>query len=675
MKPVPPSRRARRKTRSALAVALAAGLAGGGALYFANNAHAADTLGAAAAESGRYFGAAVVPELLSDARYSAALSGDFNSVVAENVMKWDATEPNPGQFNFGGGDQIVEYARANGMQVRGHTLVWHAQQPGWVQTLGGDDLRQAMLDHIDGVAGHWSGEIAAWDVVNEAFAEDGSRRQSNLQIELGDGWIEAAFVAAAAADPEAKLCYNDYNIDGINPKSDGVYDMVVDFLDRGIPIDCVGVQSHLSQGSNLSTYQQNLQRFSDLGVDVEITELDVGGSGAAQADVYRQVTEACLAVERCTGITTWGITDAHTWRPDDTPLLFDRDYQKKEAYFAVLEALNSAGPGDPTGEPGQEPALPDRFEWESTGELVAPQQTAPGRTLVSIKDPTVVQVDGEYHVYATTADTNGGWSLTYFGGFTDWSQAGEAEQFHLSQTAIGGGYRAAPQLFYFAPDDQWYLVYQTGLPSFSTLDHPGAPETASAAQQFMTSHGPADGNSDYIVDYWITCDDVDCYMYFNNDKQEFYRARTTVAEFPNGFGDVELFMEAPDNSLFEATNVYQIGDTGEYVLIIEAIGSGGDRYFRSWTSDRLDANFDEWTPLADTESNPFAGSANVSFPGGAWTSDISHGEMTRTNPDQTMQIDPCDMEYLYQGRDPASGGDYSQLPYRLGLLTNTNPAC
>ncbi|WP_345960991.1 non-reducing end alpha-L-arabinofuranosidase family hydrolase, partial [Glycomyces tenuis] len=109
------------------------------------------------------------------------------------------------------------------------------------------------------------------------------------------------------------------------------------------------------------------------------------------------------------------------------------------------------------------------------------------------------------------------------------------------------------------------------------------------------------------------------------------------------------------------------------MLIVEAIGSDGARYFRSWTSNRLDANFGEWTPLAASESNPFARSNNVSFPGGAWTRDISHGEMVRTNPDQTMQIDPCDMEYLYQGRDPSSGGDYSQLPYRLGVLTHTNP--
>ena len=183
-------------------------------------------------------------------------------------------------------------------------------------------------------------------MVNEAFADGngGGRRDSNLQ-RTGNDWIEEAFRAARAADPNAKLCYNDYNTDGINAKSTGIYNMVVDFKNRGVPIDCVGIQSHLGSNSNLSSYQANMQRFSDLGVDVQITELDVGGSGSGQANVYRQVTQACMAVARCTGITTWGITDRYTWRPNDTPLLFDSNYQKKQAYQAVLDALNAGGGG------------------------------------------------------------------------------------------------------------------------------------------------------------------------------------------------------------------------------------------------------------------------------------------------------------------------------------------
>ncbi|MFC3491483.1 endo-1,4-beta-xylanase [Glycomyces rhizosphaerae] len=336
------ARRIRRRITAAAAATAAASLAAAGAMMFAGSASAAETLGASAAENGRYFGAAIAPNFLGEEGYSSTLNAEFNSIVAENAMKWDATEPSPGQFTFTGGDQLVALAQEQNMEVRGHTLVWHAQQPAWVQGLTGQALHDAMTEHIAGVAGHYQGEITSWDVVNEAFEWDGSRRQSNLQTQLGDGWIEDAFRAADAADPDAKLCYNDYGTDGVNAKSDAIYDMVVDFQARGVPIDCVGFQTHLSSDSDLSSYQENLQRFGDLGVDVEITELDVGGSGSAQADVYRTVTEACLNVDRCTGITVWGITDKYSWRGEETPLLFDGNYQKKEAYEAVLDALNAA---------------------------------------------------------------------------------------------------------------------------------------------------------------------------------------------------------------------------------------------------------------------------------------------------------------------------------------------
>ncbi|NGN69020.1 endo-1,4-beta-xylanase [Streptomyces sp. A7024] len=335
------SRRPSRRAWSALTFAATGALTAAAVLTFSPSAQAAETLGAAAAESGRYFGAAVAPHL-GEADYESTLNREFSSVVAENAMKWDATEPSQNQFTFSGGDELVDYAQQHGKSVRGHTLVWHAQQPGWVQGLTGDSLRQAMRNHITKVAGHYAGKIDSWDVVNEAFEGDGSRRQSNLQKQLGDGWIEDAFRTAKAADPDAKLCYNDYSTDGINAKSDAIYRMVQDFQARGVPIDCVGFQSHLSSNSDLGTYRQNLQRFADLGVHVQITELDVGGSGAAQANVYRQVTEACVAVARCNGITVWGVTDKYSWRAQETPLLFNGSYQKKEAYDAVLAALNNA---------------------------------------------------------------------------------------------------------------------------------------------------------------------------------------------------------------------------------------------------------------------------------------------------------------------------------------------
>ncbi|WP_324785222.1 endo-1,4-beta-xylanase [Streptomyces sp. H51] len=344
----------RRKIR-VLMLTLAVGILGVvAALVTPPRAHAAEsTLGAAAAQSGRYFGTAIASGKLGDSAYTTIAGREFNMVTAENEMKIDATEPQRGQFNFTAGDRVYNWAVQNGKQVRGHTLAWHSQQPGWMQSLSGSTLRQAMIDHINGVMAHYKGKIAQWDVVNEAFADDGSggRRDSNLQ-RTGNDWIEVAFRTARAADPAAKLCYNDYNIENWTwAKTQGVYSMVRDFKQRGVPIDCVGFQSHFNSGSPYnSNFRTTLQNFAALGVDVAITELDIQG---ASASTYADVTNDCLAVPRCLGITVWGVRDTDSWRSGDTPLLFNGDGSKKPAYTAVLNALNGGTSTPPPSGGGQ----------------------------------------------------------------------------------------------------------------------------------------------------------------------------------------------------------------------------------------------------------------------------------------------------------------------------------
>ena len=332
------------------AVVLTAGMA-------ATSAQAAgSTLQAAAAESGRYFGTAIAAGKLNDSQYTTIANREFNMVTAENEMKLDATEPNQNQFSYGNGDRIVSWARSNGKQVRGHTLAWHSQQPGWMQNMSGSALRNAMLNHVTQVATHYRGQIHSWDVVNEAFADgsSGARRDSNLQ-RTGNDWIEAAFRAARAADPNAKLCYNDYNTDNwSHAKTQAVYNMVRDFKSRGVPIDCVGFQAHFNSGNPVpNNYHETLGNFAALGVDVQITELDIAGSGTSQAEQYRGIVQACLAVARCTGISVWGVRDSDSWRAGDTPLLFDGNGNKKTAYNYTLDALNAGGTGtNPDPQPG-----------------------------------------------------------------------------------------------------------------------------------------------------------------------------------------------------------------------------------------------------------------------------------------------------------------------------------
>jgi endo-1,4-beta-xylanase len=228
-------------------------------------------------------------------------------------------------------------------------------------------LTTAMHNHINGVMGHYVGKITYWDVVNEAFNEDGTRRQSVFQQRIGNGFIEDAFRTARAADPNAKLCYNDFNIEGQNAKSNAVFSMVSDFKARGVPIDCVGFQSHFIVGQIPGDFQANMNRFANLGVDVNITELDVrmptpasSANLQTQANNYATITNACLAVSRCTSITTWGITDKYSWVPgtfpgQGAPLLFDDNFNKKLAYTSTLNALGGTSSTPPTTPPTTTP--------------------------------------------------------------------------------------------------------------------------------------------------------------------------------------------------------------------------------------------------------------------------------------------------------------------------------
>ncbi|MFD5594912.1 endo-1,4-beta-xylanase [Streptomyces griseorubiginosus] len=330
-----------RRIRGALLALIIGVLGAATALVTSPPAHAAEsTLGAAAAQSGRYFGTAIASGRLGDSAYTSIANREFNMVTPENEMKIDATEPQRGQFNFTAGDRVYNWAVQNGKKVRGHTLAWHSQQPGWMQSLTGSSLRQAMIDHINGVMAHYKGKIAQWDVVNEAFADgnSGARRDSNLQ-RTGNDWIEVAFRTARAADPAAKLCYNDYNTDNWTwAKTQAVYNMVKDFKQRGVPIDCVGFQSHFNNDSPYnSNYRTTLQSFAALGVDVAVTELDIQG---ASPTTYANVVNDCLAVSRCLGVTVWGVRDSDSWRSEQTPLLFNGDGSKKAAYTSVLNALN-----------------------------------------------------------------------------------------------------------------------------------------------------------------------------------------------------------------------------------------------------------------------------------------------------------------------------------------------
>jgi hypothetical protein len=252
--------------------------------------------------------------------------------------------------------------------------------------------------------------------------------------------------------------------------------------------------------------------------------------------------------------------------------------------------------------------------------------------------------------------------------FADFASAGDAPHHYMDATPGFAGYHCAPNLFYFEPDGLWYLIQQSQPPQYSTSEDPSDPRSWTAPRYFYPdgSHLPA-GAPSLPIDYWVICDDAKCHLFFTGDNGSLYRAETDIGDFPSGFGALQTVMTQGRNELFEGSAHYKVKGRDQYLTIIEAIGAGG-RYYRSWTATSLAG---PWTPLAASEQNPFAGAANVRYEQGVadWTNDVSHGEILRDGVDQTMTIDACNLRFLYQGRDPASGGEYSQLPYRLGLLT------
>ncbi|CAG2181543.1 unnamed protein product, partial [Oppiella nova] len=273
----------------------------------------------------KYIGSAMTSHALGDQQYLDILGQEFNCMTPENEMKWGLLETSKGQYDWTKADKMVEFAQTHDMKIRGHTFLWHTELPSYVGTLDGKkaELEQVVKDHINTVAAHFKGKIYAWDVVNEVLNEDGSGnklRDSIFSRTLGSGFIEEAFRTAHAADPNAKLYINDYSIEGLNKKSDALYELVKGLKAKGVPIHGVGMQAHFKEGGVPATLQENIQRFSDLGVDVAITELQVrylmpasAEKIAKQAQDYSHAFSTCENVDRCVGVTVWGFTDKYSF--------------------------------------------------------------------------------------------------------------------------------------------------------------------------------------------------------------------------------------------------------------------------------------------------------------------------------------------------------------------------
>ena len=310
------------------------------------------TLGSAAASAGRYFGGALDPGAFDERPYRELAATQLTSVTPENAMKWGLVEPLRGEFDWKGADALVAFAKANGQKIRGHTLVWHSQLPLWLinGAFRPDEVKDLMVAHITKEVGRYKGDIYAWDVVNEPFTDDGAWRRSIWYDAMGPDYVAIALKAARAADPEAKLYVNDYNVETDGPKMRALYDLVASLKRASAPIDGVGLQSHFVAGALPKDIQSVMEKFAGLGVDAAVTELDLrirlpadDKALATQAADYASIVRACRETPRCVGVTTWGITDDRSWIPSffsgyGAALPFDKAYRPKRAVAAMTEA-------------------------------------------------------------------------------------------------------------------------------------------------------------------------------------------------------------------------------------------------------------------------------------------------------------------------------------------------
>jgi len=291
----------------------------------------------------------------TDSKYREILAREFNVITPENELKFENIHPSRKSYNWRQVDEMVAFAEANRMKVRGHCLVWHNQNPAWILRGGytKEEWLEILREHIYTVVGRYKGKIYAWDVVNEAFRDDGTLREESVWYRnIGPEYIELAFKWAHEADPDALLFYNDYGIETINRKSDAVYNLVKQLLEKGVPIHGIGMQMHISLENNPNPEDviRNIRRFEALGLIVEITEMDVSMALPSdetklqqQAQIYKDIMKAYLSSSKPNAFIMWGFIDKYSWilyRPGrGAPLVFDSNYNPKPAYYALKEAM------------------------------------------------------------------------------------------------------------------------------------------------------------------------------------------------------------------------------------------------------------------------------------------------------------------------------------------------
>lgn len=318
----------------------------------------------------------------------------------------------------------------------------------------------------------------------------------------------------------------------------------------------------------------------------------------------------------------------------------------------------------PAADPSGDAVRSGRFKWTTSEPLLSPA-ARPKDPCYSVKDPTIVRFDHRWHLFCTIRSQKRTHQIEYLS-FNDWKNADVATRHIL---AVTNGYFCAPQVFYFEPHRKWYMIYQASdkarqvalQPVFSTSTNIANPQSWSTPLFLYPAHPE---NVESWIDFWVICDDTKAHLFFTSNNGKMWRAETKLADFPYGWSRPEIVLRG---DIFEASHTYRLKGRNDFLTVIEAEGAGGRRYYKAYLADKLDG---EWKPLAATAELPFASAINVRPEGSAWTDSYSHGELLRAGYDQKLEVDPANLEFLFQGASDhdRAGKKYGDIPWQLGLL-------
>ncbi|MGJ3241847.1 MAG: non-reducing end alpha-L-arabinofuranosidase family hydrolase [Opitutales bacterium] len=583
----------------------------------------------------------------------------FRQITPENAGKWGVVQKDPDTFNWGPLDRLYAWADGADAVTKQHTFVWGRQQPAWTDDFqNGEDARAAIAGWFKAYMDRYGDQVDLIDVVNEPLHHKPDyRTYIGGEGVTGWDWVVWAFETARKHAPHARLHLNDYDI----LKSDANttrYLEIIAVLQKRELIDGIGVQAHFLEYTDSPTIRRNLDRLAATGLPIHISEYDVHQTDdREQRRIYQEQFPIFWEHPSVMGVTLWGYREGQTWR--EHAHLIRKDGSERPAFTwlrAYLEREKNLSDDERDDE------VPLSFTWK-TGQPIIDPQAFGNDDWIALKDPSIVRHQGRYHLFGTLRGKTRSHALAY----TSFADFDEAEKSRPVVLPNHDGYAAAPQVFYFAPHEKWYLICQAakdewgprGQAAYATTDDISDPDSWTP----LNPLGIQRTDDRYNLDFWVICDSATAYVFFTSDNGKLWRTETAKSAFPAGWSRPVV---AYQGDVFEAGHVYRAKGVDLYFTLIEARRNGDQRYFKVLYADELDGS---WRTLPGNSNGFYAAAEQVKQIDGKWMDYVSHGEILRETNDETLTAD-LKADFIFQGisHQERMGKAYGQVPWKLGLL-------